>query len=64
MAKGDSGGGLAFKDKTAWFLRGIVSAGVPNSLTYSAFTNVAVHKEWMSSIRASAENRKPGANYG
>ncbi|XP_034240329.1 modular serine protease-like isoform X2 [Thrips palmi] len=58
VAKGDSGGGLAFKDKTAWFLRGIVSAGVPNSLTYSAFTNVDNHKQWMSSVRAEAENRK------
>ncbi|KAK3914573.1 Modular serine protease [Frankliniella fusca] len=53
VAKGDSGGGLAFKDSTtqAWFLRGIVSAGVPNSLTYSAFTNVDNHKEWMSQIQ-------------
>lgn len=64
VAKGDSGGGLAFKDKTAWFLRGIVSAGVPNSLTYSAFTNVRVHKDWMSSIRAAAENRKPASGWG
>jgi len=62
VAKGDSGGGLVFKNKDTYFIRGIVSTGVPSQRTYSAFTNVASYIDWMTSIRSEVDNRHASEN--
>ncbi|XP_034247547.1 uncharacterized protein LOC117649170 isoform X2 [Thrips palmi] len=49
VAKGDSGGGMAFpyRDR-AWYLRGVVSVGSVSKITLSFFTNVTTFLPWMS----------------
>ncbi|KAK3914160.1 Prostasin [Frankliniella fusca] len=50
VAPGDSGGGLAFPFDGRWWLSGIVSVGPRNRLSYSAFTRVASHRDWIDSV--------------
>lgn len=47
VAPGDSGGGLAFKHQGLWFVQGVVSVGVPEKLSYSAFTRVSSFVLWL-----------------
>ncbi|XP_026275889.1 coagulation factor IX-like isoform X2 [Frankliniella occidentalis] len=50
VAPGDSGGGLAFEHNGLWYLQGIVSVGVTQKLSYSAFTRVDAYTEWINQI--------------
>ncbi|KAK3927502.1 Clotting factor C [Frankliniella fusca] len=50
VAPGDSGGGLAFERNGLWYLQGIVSVGVTQKLSYSAFTRVDAYTEWINQI--------------
>ncbi|XP_034248420.1 uncharacterized protein LOC117649629 [Thrips palmi] len=51
VAKGDSGGGIAFpNEERAWYLRGVVSLGSSQETTYSFFTNLTTFVPWMSGL--------------
>jgi len=45
--KGDSGGGLIFRQGQAWFLRGIVSVGKPDQSPLTVYTNVSHFRKWI-----------------
>ncbi|KAE8742065.1 hypothetical protein FOCC_FOCC012392 [Frankliniella occidentalis] len=78
VAKGDSGGGIAFPNKDrVWFLRGIVSVGSSQETTYSFFTNVTKFIPWISAtiqqgevtgrrcgVDVSQEGPESGGQYG
>ncbi|XP_012281536.1 modular serine protease-like isoform X2 [Orussus abietinus] len=69
VCDGDSGGGFVVKTKDLWFLRGIVSAGIGqtleggttacNSFTYSLYTRVSDHMAWIQDIILKLELNKP-----
>lgn len=50
MSYGDSGSGLTFEHNGLWFLMGVVSVGVPDKLSYTAFTKVANFSDWIGEI--------------
>lgn len=69
VCDGDSGGGLVFKDKELWFLRGIVSVGIGaqgdngertcNSYTYSLYTEVASgNLDWIQDVIQNLRSNK------
>ncbi|XP_034256439.1 phenoloxidase 1-like [Thrips palmi] len=48
VAHGDSGGGLTFQSPDRkWYLHGVVSVGMPDMRTLTAFTNVTSFVQWM-----------------
>lgn len=49
---GDSGGGLNFAKNGRWYLRGIVSAGMPGKLTYSLFTDMHRYLDLLKKVLA------------
>ncbi|XP_043469125.1 modular serine protease-like [Leptopilina heterotoma] len=69
VCDGDSGGGLVFKDKELWFLRGIVSVGIGakgdngertcNSYTYSLYTEIASgNLDWIQDVVQNLRSNK------
>ncbi len=50
VAPGDSGGGLAFEHNGLWYSQGIVSVGITQKLSYSAFTRIDAYTEWINQI--------------
>ncbi|XP_034239851.1 uncharacterized protein LOC117644454 isoform X2 [Thrips palmi] len=65
VAKGDSGGGIAFPDDDrVWYLRGVVSLGSSQETTVSFFTNVTLYVPWISSIiqRGEMSGRRCGVD--
>lgn len=68
VCDGDSGGGLVFKTDGLWFLRGIVSVGIGETLSggtrscdsysYSLYTRVSSHIGWIQDIILRLETSK------
>ncbi|KAL2725296.1 ATPase family AAA domain-containing protein [Vespula squamosa] len=69
VCDGDSGGGLVFKTGNLWFLRGIVSIGLGETLSggirscdshsYSLYTRISSHISWIQDITFKIETSKP-----
>ncbi|XP_058797800.1 limulus clotting factor C-like [Phymastichus coffea] len=69
VCDGDSGGGLVFKTDNKWYLRGIVSVGIGaskqgavrtcDSHTYSLYTRVSKHMDWIQDVIIKEETKKP-----
>ncbi|KAF7407366.1 hypothetical protein HZH66_001903 [Vespula vulgaris] len=69
VCDGDSGGGLVFQTGNLWFLRGIVSIGLGetlsggirscNSHSYSLYTRISSHISWIQDITFKLETSKP-----
>ncbi|KAI4491871.1 hypothetical protein M0804_003263 [Polistes exclamans] len=69
VCDGDSGGGLVFKTKSLWYLRGIVSSGLGETLTggtrhcdshlYSVYTRISNHIGWIRDTISRVEASRP-----
>lgn len=69
VCDGDSGGGLVFKSGGLWYLRGIVSVGLGETLTggtrscnsysYSLYTRISSHLAWIQDVTYMLEMSKP-----
>ncbi|XP_047371433.1 modular serine protease-like [Vespa velutina] len=69
VCDGDSGGGLVFQTGNLWFLRGIVSIGLGETLSggirscdshsYSLYTRISSHISWIQDITFRLETSKP-----
>ncbi|XP_017890869.1 modular serine protease isoform X2 [Ceratina calcarata] len=68
VCDGDSGGGLVFKKGELWYLKGIVSVSVGtlqlgaervcNSYSYSLYTRVSMHIQWIQNVILRLENQQ------
>ncbi|XP_043487983.1 limulus clotting factor C-like [Polistes fuscatus] len=69
VCDGDSGGGLVFKTRDRWYLRGIVSLSLGRTLTggtticdihsYSLYTHISSHINWIEDIILRLETSQP-----
>ncbi|XP_065225688.1 uncharacterized protein LOC135849263 [Planococcus citri] len=57
VRQGDSGGGLLFKKNDIYYLRGIVSLKQPSLTGIAAFTDIADHVDWITSVRKELEQQ-------
>ncbi|XP_065210347.1 coagulation factor IX-like [Planococcus citri] len=55
LLQGDSGGGLVFKEKDHYFIRGLVTRTLPSNPHIAAFTDVNDHIDWMLPVRNEVE---------
>lgn len=52
VAKGDSGGGLCFRDsRGTWYVRGVVSLGLLQNETFATYTDVNAYRDFISDVR-------------
>ncbi|XP_015174735.1 PREDICTED: limulus clotting factor C-like [Polistes dominula] len=69
VCDGDSGGGLVFNTRNLWYLRGIVSSGLGETLTggsrhcnshsYSVYTRISSHISWIRETISRVETSRP-----